>query len=118
MHAPQFLAWRDSHQRFWYISAESGPRINDPRLRASQVRPMLDDMVTLQLETGMLPGELVAMRSCDTRMVPPDASEEPVARSGDLDRGVVGPIRARLNYARIVARAGIQLPRNRPMHCH
>ena len=32
------------------------------------LRPMVQDMVMLQLETGMRPGELVAMRACDIDM--------------------------------------------------
>jgi integrase len=32
------------------------------------LRPMTQDMVVLQLETGMRPGELVAMRACDIDM--------------------------------------------------
>jgi len=32
------------------------------------LRPMIQDMVMLQLETGMRPGELVAMRACDIDM--------------------------------------------------
>jgi integrase len=35
------------------------------------LQPMLADMVCLQLETGMRPGELVTMRACDIDMVGP-----------------------------------------------
>ena len=35
------------------------------------LRPMLADMVNLQLETGMRPGELVVMRACDLDMTGP-----------------------------------------------
>ena len=33
------------------------------------LRPMQKDMVMLQLETGMRPGELVAMRACEIDMI-------------------------------------------------
>src|SRR5262249_54746863 len=35
------------------------------------LRPMMADMVRLQLETGMRPGELVVMRACDLDMTGP-----------------------------------------------
>ncbi|OAI41515.1 hypothetical protein AYO40_00340 [Planctomycetaceae bacterium SCGC AG-212-D15] len=48
---------------------ESKPVLPVPRAVVEDtlpaLRPMLADMVRLQLETGMRPGELVAMRACD-----------------------------------------------------